>query len=83
MQWGNTRRKTTVHRVSDPLIITKRRSEGEGTIPERFSVAFFGALHSATSVEPLPCYYNNQILKAWVPINAGEYLRKKGAAMYV
>jgi hypothetical protein len=51
-----------------------------GTIPERYSIAYFSAPDPATVVEALSCCCRDRAPKK--SINAGEYLRRKRAAMY-
>ena len=86
MKWSNGRWKNTVHRVSEPPR-WKERGTAEGSsgrvepIPERYSIGCFGAPDPATVIEALPCCCENQTPR-WKPINAGEYLRRKRAAMY-
>lgn len=80
MRWTNSRWRNTVHRVSEP---PNRAKQNEGMIPERFSIAFFGTPDPATVIEPLSCCCNDEAPKRWGPLNAGEYLHKKGAAMHI
>ena len=94
MRWSNGRWKNTVHRVSEPqhwkdqgLPVSKSKNTAEKrggsaeAIPERYSIAYFGAPDPATVVEALPCCCGDQAPR-WKPVNAGEYLRSKRAAMY-
>ena len=95
MRWSNGRWKNTVHRVSEPPRWKEQTSQGlkyddttKGshksveTVPERYSIAYFSAPDPTTVVEALPYCCGNQTPR-WKPINAGEYLRRKRAAMYV
>lgn len=94
IRWSNGRWKNTVHRVSEPPAwkeqglqdlkcndTTERASGNVEAIPERYSIAYFSAPDPATVIEALPCCYGDQAQR-WKPINAGEYLRRKRAAMY-
>ena len=91
MRWSNALWKNTVHRVSEPPQWKGRGSKindavegscdsGEA-VPERYSIACFGAPDPTTVVEALPGCCENQAPR-WKPINAGEYLHRKIAAMY-
>ena len=94
MKWSNGRWKSTVHRVLEPhrlkdqgsqdssfKNIAEERGGSVETIPERYSIAYFGAPDPATIVEALPYCCGDQAPR-WKPVNAGEYLRSKRAAMY-
>ena len=94
MKWSNGRWKNTVHRVSEPhhwkdqgsqdsnfKNTAEERGGGVETIPERYSIAYFGAPDPDTIVQALPCCCGDQAPR-WKPVNAGEYLRCKRAAMY-
>lgn len=84
MRWTNGRWKNTVHRVSEPPRSVKIDQGTDDTemIPERYSLAFFSYPDAQTIVEPLASCCNNQKPKRWGPINAGEYLLTKRAALY-
>jgi len=81
MRWSNGRWKNTIHRVSEP---PHRASEGgmDKMIPERYSIAFFSDPDPTAVVEALPGCWNDEVPKRWGPIEAGEYLRRKTAAIY-
>ena len=94
MKWSNGRWKNTVHRVSGPhrwkdqgsqdsnfQNTAEERGGGVETIPERFSIACFGAPDPSTIVKALPCCCGDEAPR-WKPVDAGEYLRGKRAAMY-
>ena len=91
MKWSNGRWKNTVHRVSAPHHWKDQdsnsqnqageRGGGVETITERFSNASFGAPDPSTIVKALPCCCGDQAPR-WKPVDAGEYLRGKRAAMY-
>ena len=85
MRWTNGRWKNTVHRVSEPpsaSATNARESNDLGSIPERYSVAFFSFPDAETNVEPLDSCCSDQVPKRWGPINAGEYLLQKRAVLY-
>ena len=95
MRWSNGRWKNTIHRVSEPPLWKEQglqgskcndtgdRSNDSGKlIPERYCTAYCSSPDPATVVEPLPRGYGDQLPRRWKPINAGEYLRRKRAAMY-
>lgn len=84
MRWSNGRWKNTIHRVSEPRAGTPGEGDGIGdkTIPQRHSIAFFSSPDPETIVEALPGCWSEQVPKKWKPINAGDYLRRKTAAMY-
>lgn len=82
MKWSNGRWKNTVHRVSEPphwreqglqgSNLGERGGGGVEEIPERYSIACFSSPDPET------------IIKApGKPIDVGEYLRRKRAAMSV
>ena len=93
MRWSNGRWKNTVHRVSEPPRSKEQslhdssydRSDKNSDmtmIPERYSVAYFSNPNHDTIVEALPgCSIDRA--PRWKPINAGEYLDRKRAAMFV
>lgn len=94
MRWSNGRWKNTVHRVSEPPRWKEQGLQGPNcndtadgnsvsmeAVPERYSVAYFSAPDPATVIEALRCCCENQPPR-WKPINAGEYLRKKKAAIH-
>lgn len=93
MRWSNGRWKNTVHRVSEPprkeqslqgstcKDDVERGSSNVDAIPERYSIAYFSAPDPTTIVEALPGCVREQAPR-WKPINAGEYLRRKRAAVY-
>jgi isopenicillin N synthase-like dioxygenase len=95
MRWSNGRWKNTVHRVSEPPHWKEQGLQGSKfndtaergggsveAIPERYSIAYFSAPDPATVVEALPCCCRDQAPR-WKPVIAGEYLRRKRAAMYI
>ena len=95
MRWSNGRWKNTVHRVMEPpqweeealqspkvSNSSKAHDVSGNTIPERYSIAYFSAPDPATIVEALPCCYGDDLPQRWKPMNAGEYLLRKRAALY-
>ena len=81
----------TVYRVLEPphwndkgpkCSDTAKRTSSADAIPERYSIAYFSAPDPATVVEALPCCCGDQAPKRWKSVNAGDYLRRKRAAMY-
>lgn len=80
MRWSNGHWKNTIHRVSEP---PHWKDQGSAdAIPERYSIAYFSAPDPATVVEALPCCCGDQAPKRWKSVNAGDYLRRKRAALY-
>ena len=90
MRWSNGRWKNTVHRVSEPPRWKEQNSQyskfnetSEGDqksvemVPERYSTAFFSTPDPTTIIEALPYCVGDQTPR-WKPLNAGEYLRRKG-----
>lgn len=86
MRWTNGRWKNTVHRVATPPLLRSKPGQvdenSKEVIPERYSIAFFGFPDAGTVVEPLAQCCTDEQPKRWKPINAGEYLLKKRAAVY-
>ena len=94
MRWSNGRWMNTIHRVmkpsgwkeegagsSDGSIDTEEGGEDVDVVPERYSVVYFSVPDPDTVVETFPSCCAGQASR-WKPINAGEYLRRKRAAMY-
>ena len=82
-RWTNGRWKNTVHRVLEPQSANEKTAQdSEVMIPERYSVAFFSFPDTATIVEPLSTCLSNDVSIRWKPVNAGEHLLSKRAAMY-
>ena len=94
MRWSNGRWKNTVHRVSEPPLSeqhrshdlscshTKEKDSDTTVIPERYSIAYFSNPNHDTIIEALPACLEDQAPR-WKPLNAGEYLNRKRAAMFV
>ncbi len=81
MRWGNGRWKSAVHRVVGPEA-SKIREDDEMT-PERYSVPFFASPDPGTVVEALPGCWSDEVPRRWKAMNAGEYLDRKRAGVYV
>ncbi|KIW21228.1 hypothetical protein PV08_01808 [Exophiala spinifera] len=87
MRLTNGRWKNAVHQEVEPSHFigdwgSQERADFDEMTPERYSIAFFGFPDAATIVEPLPSCCSVEMPKRWGPINAGEYLLKKRAAVY-
>lgn len=88
MRWSNGRWKNTVHRVSlpprpnkDSKDVENVSEEGDESIPERYSIGCFSSPDPNTTVAPYSSCCQSEPAK-WKPINAGEFLQKKRAAIY-
>jgi isopenicillin N synthase-like dioxygenase len=97
MRWSNGRWKNTIHRVMGPSLLPMQevstnpdspRTIGldagslEDTTPERYSIPFFASPDPEATIEALPGCWSQDVPKRWKPINTGDFLRRKRAAIF-
>jgi isopenicillin N synthase-like dioxygenase len=79
-RWSNGRWKSTVHRVGLPA--GGAEGDGEGVVPERFSVPFFATADMETVIEALPGCWGEGKPKLHEPVTAWDYLQMRMKALY-
>ncbi|KAF9269883.1 flavonol synthase/flavanone 3-hydroxylase [Marasmius fiardii PR-910] len=79
MRWSNDTLKSTLHRVRAP---PRKADDGEIT-RERFSIPYFMAADSKTTIDCIPGCFGPDRPKKYEPINASEYIDMRLNATYV
>lgn len=77
-RWSNDRWKSTVHRVGLP-----QSNEGDGMVPDRYSIPFFATADMDTVIDALPgCWDERDNPKKYEPVTAWGYVQMRMAALY-
>ncbi|GAM88636.1 hypothetical protein ANO11243_066700 [Dothideomycetidae sp. 11243] len=85
-RWTNKRWKSTEHRVLDPMdSFSSRRTAGTQAatlLPDRYSIGFFATPDYDVWIEPLPGCVDAERPFSFLPMNVGEFVRRKEKTMY-
>lgn len=79
-RWSNERWRSTVHRVGIPG--GNGAMDGDGVVPDRYSIPFFATADMDTVIEALPGCWGKDRPKKYESVTAWDYVQMRMAMLY-